>query len=118
MLFNRNRRAVLATACLVAAMSAPAASQSPKELMEISAGCAYVVGIAEGNNVPLNYGAADWMTIVQLIEERTDLDGDKALEKAKAKYEKRARVMGADEALNYMLERSRECDREMAVIQS
>ena len=31
---------------------------------------------------------------------------------------KRARVMGADEAYRYMLDRAKDCDREMAVIQS
>ena len=46
------------------------------------------------------------------------LDGEKAVQTAKAKYNKRARVMGADEARNHMLKRARDCDREMAVIQS
>ena len=91
---------------------------SPKKIMEMSAGCAYVVSIAEGSNVTLNYGSADWLSLVRILEQRTGLDGEKAMQKAKAKYNKRARVMGADEARSHMLKRARDCDREMAVIQS
>lgn len=106
-------------AVVIALVSAPvsAKSPSPKKLMDISASCAYVVGIAEGNEVQLNYGSADWMNIIRLIEQQTGLDGEQSLNLAKAKYNKRARVMGADEAYNYMLGRSRDCDREMAVFQ-
>ncbi len=104
----------------IALSSAPilAKSPSPKKLMEISAQCAYVTGIAEGNNVKLNYGSADWMNIIGLLEQKTGLDGEQSLNLAKAKYSKRASVMGADEAFNYMLGRAQDCDREMAVIQS
>ena len=107
-----------ATALMVAANPAGAKDPSPKKLMEMSAGCTYVVSVAEGSNVRLNYGSADWLGIVRILEQRTGLDGEKAIELAKAKYKKRARVMGADEAYSYMLNRARECDREMAVIQS
>ncbi|WP_439469842.1 hypothetical protein [Blastomonas fulva] len=86
--------------------------------MDIAASCAYIVGIAEGNNVKLNYGSADWMNVVRQLERVTGLDGEQSLKLAKAKYNKRARVMGADEALSHMKSRSKECDREMAVIQS
>ena len=61
---------------------------------------------------------ADWLGLVRIIEQRTGLDGEKAIQTAKAKFNKRARVMGADEARNHMLKRARDCDREMAVIQS
>ena len=81
-------------------------------------GCAYVVGVAEGSNVQLNYGSADWIGVVGILEQRTGLDGEKAINEARAKYKKRARVMGADEAYQYMLGRAQECDREMAVLQS
>jgi len=91
---------------------------SPQQLMDMAAGCAYIVGIAEGNNVKLNYGSADWMNVVRQLERVTGLDGEQSLKLAKAKYNKRARVMGADEALSHMKSRSKECDREMAVIQS
>ena len=106
-------------AVVIALVSAPVAakSPSPKKLMDISASCAYVVGIAEGNEVQLNYGSADWMNVIRLIEQQTGLDGEQSLISAKAKYNKRARVMGADEAYNYMLGRSKDCDREMAVFQ-
>lgn len=95
-----------------------AGGPSPKQMMEMSAGCAYVVAIAEGNDVSLNYPSSDWLSIVQALQDRTGLDGEKAIQTAKAKYKKRARVMGADEAFQYMLKRAQECDREMAVIQS
>ncbi len=103
----------------IALVAAPVSAKgpSPKKLMEISASCAYVVGVAEGNEVQLNYGSADWMNIIRLIEQKTGLDGEQSLISAKAKYNKRARVMGADEAYNYMLGRSKDCDREMAVFQ-
>ena len=109
---------VCGAALLTLAGPAIAKDPSPKKLMSMSAGCAYVVAIAEGSNVDLNYGSAEWMGIVQLLEQRYGLDGDQAIQLAKAKYNKRARVMGADEARSHMLNRARECDREMAVILS
>ena len=109
---------VCGAALLALAGPAIAKDPSPKGLMAMSAGCAYVVSVAEGSNVQLNYGSADWMGIVRLLEQKTGLDGERALKEAKAKYNKRARVMGADEARRHMLNRARDCDREMAVIQS
>ncbi len=106
------------TALLAFSQPVLAKDPSPKKLLEMSAGCAYVVSIAEGSEVNLNYGSADWLGLVRIIEQRTGLDGEKAIQTAKAKYNKRARVMGADEARNHMLKRARDCDREMAVIQS
>ena len=104
----------------IALSSAPvmAKNPSPKKLMELSAQCAYVTGIAEGNNIKLNYGSAEWINIIRLLEQKTGLDGEQSLNLAKAKYGKRANVMGADEAFKYMLGRAQDCDREMAVIQS
>jgi len=107
--------------CAALMMLAPPAlakDPSPKSLMKMSAGCAYVVSIAEGSNIELQYGSAEWMGIVRLLEQKFGLDGEHAIKEAKAKYNKRARVMGADEARSHMLDRARECDREMAVIQS
>ena len=106
------------TALLAFSQPVLAKDPSPKKLLEMSAGCAYVVSIAEGSDVSLNYGSAEWIGLVRIIEQRTGLDGEKAIQTAKAKYNKRARVMGADEARSHMLDRARECDREMAVIQS
>lgn len=106
------------TALLAFSQPVLAKDPSPKKLLEMSAGCAYVVSIAEGSEVNLNYGSADWLGLVRIIEQRTGLDGEKAIQTAKAKYNKRARVMGADEARNHMLKRARDCDREMAVIHS
>ena len=105
-------------ALLPLATPAIAGGPSPKKMMEMSASCAYVVAIAEGNNVSLNYPSSDWLSVVQILQDRTGLDGEKAIETAKAKYKKRARVMGADEAFQYMIKRAQDCDREMAVIQS
>lgn len=109
---------VATIALAMASAPASAKSPSPQKLMDISASCAYVVGIAEGNNVKLNYGSADWMNLIRLLEQKAGLDGEKSLSSAEAKYNKRARVMGADEAFKYMLARAQDCDREMAVIQS
>lgn len=115
-------KSIISLACgaalLAFAQPVIAKDPSPKRLMEMSAGCAYVVSIAEGSDVTLNYGSADWLGIIRILEQRTGLDGEKAIQTAKAKYNKRARVMGADEARNHMLKRARDCDREMAVIQS
>lgn len=113
----------LAACATILALHVPAApllarDPSPQQLMEMAAGCAYIVGIAEGNNVQLTYGSADWMNVVRQIERVTGLDGEQSLKLARAKYDKRARVMGANEALAHMKSRSKECDREMAVIQS
>lgn len=102
----------------VPVMPLSAKGPSPQKLMDMAAGCAYIVSIAEGNNVRLNYGSADWMNVVRQLERVTGLDGEQSLKLARAKYDKRARVMGADEALSYLKSRSKECDREMAVIQS
>ena len=104
-----------ATTLMVVAHPADAKDPSPKDLMAMSAGCAYVVSVAEGSNAELNYGSGDWLGIVSLLEQKTGLDGEQALELAKAKYKRRARKMGADETYKYMLGRAKECDREMAV---
>ena len=118
MLFKSSTSMLCAAALLIGAGPVSAKDPSPKKLMEMSAGCAYVVGVAEGSNLQLNYGSDAWLSIVGILEQRTGIDGEKAIQTAKAKYNKRARVMGADEAYKYMLNRAKECDREMAVIQS
>ncbi len=107
-----------AAALLIGANPVSAKDPSMKKIMAMSAGCAYVTGVAEGSNVRLNYGSAAWLEIVGILEQKTGIDGENAIATAKAKYKKRARVMGADEAYQYMLSRAKDCDREMAVIQS
>jgi|TARA_B100002049_G_scaffold219451_1_gene187202 ethanolamine ammonia-lyase large subunit len=49
------------TALLAFSQPVLAKDPSPKKLLEMSAGCAYVVSIAEGSDVTLNYGSADWL---------------------------------------------------------
>lgn len=111
------------TCGLIAALCLPAAAlaakdPSPKKLMETSADCAYVVGVAESNGVELNYTAADWLAIARLVEQNFGFNSDEALKLARAKRERQARVMGAYEAYQSMLRSAKSCDREMAVIQS
>lgn len=118
MVLFSSRTLVFAAAILAASTPAVAKDPSPKKLMDMAARCAYVVGVAEGSNVQLNYGSADWYSVVRLLEQNTGLDGEQYLKLAQAKYNKRARVMGADEAYKYMLGLAKTCDREMAVIQS
>lgn len=113
-----SRTLAFAAAISVASTPAVAKNPSPKKLMDMAARCAYVVGIAEGSNVQLNYGSAQWYSVIRLLEQKTGLNGEQYVEQAAAKYNKRARVMGADEAYNYMLGVAKSCDREMAVIQS
>lgn len=107
---------------LIAATAMPASlaakDPSPKKLMELSADCAYVVGVAEGNGVKLNYTSADWLTVARLMEQKFGFNSDEAMKLARAKRERQARVMGADEAFKSMLRTAQSCDREMAVIQS
>lgn len=107
---------------LIAAMAVPAAlaakDPSPKKLMELSADCAYVVGVAEGNGAKLNYTSADWLTIIRLMEQSYGFNSDEAMKLARAKRERQARTMGADAAYKSMLRTAQSCDREMAVIQS
>lgn len=107
---------------LIGALAIPAAlaakDPSPKKLMELSADCAYVVGVAEGNGAKLNYTSADWMTITRLMEQNYGFNSDEAMQLARAKRERQARVMGADKAYKSMLRTAQSCDREMAVIQS
>ena len=61
------------TALLAFSQPVLAKDPSPKKLLEMSAGCAYVVSIAEGSDVTLNYGSADWLGLVRIIEQRTGL---------------------------------------------
>lgn len=107
---------------LITALAAPASlgakDPSPKKLMEMAADCAYVVGVAEGNGGKLNYTSADWLTIIRLMEQSYGFNSDEAIKLARAKRERQARVMGADEAYKSMLRTAKSCDREMAVIQS
>ncbi len=118
MLLKPSATIAAAAAILLLAAPANAKDPSPKKLMQMAAGCAYVVSVAEGSNVQLNYGSGDWLGVVELLQERTGIDGEHALAEAKAKYNKRARVMGADEAYRHMLDRAKDCDREMAVLMS
>jgi len=107
---------------LIAAVGIPAVlaakDPSPKKMMEMVADCAYVVGVAEGNGAKLNYTSADWLTIARLMEQKFGFNSDEAMKLARAKRERQARVMGADEAYQSMLRTAKSCDREMAVIQS
>jgi|JI8StandDraft_2_1071088.scaffolds.fasta_scaffold432289_1 hypothetical protein len=107
---------------LIAAVGIPAVlaakDPSPKKIMEMAADCAYVVGVAEGNGVKLNYTSADWLTMTRLMEQNFGFNSDEAMQLARAKRERQARVMGADDAYKSMLRTAQNCDREMAVIQS
>lgn len=113
---------LIAALCLPA-LSLPAAALAakdpgPKKAMELSADCAYVVGVAEGNGVKLNYTSADWLTFARLLEQKFGFNSDEATQLARAKRERQARIMGADQAYKSMLKTAKSCDREMAVIQS
>lgn len=107
---------------LIGALAIPAAlaakDPGPKKLMELSADCAYVVGVAEGNGAKLKYTSADWMTITRLMEQNYGFNSDEAMQLARAKRERQARVMGADKAYKSMLRTAQSCDREMGVIKS
>lgn len=113
-----SRSITFAAAMIVLAAPANAKVPSSQKLMDMAARCAYVVGVAEGNDVQLNYGSAEWYSVIRLIEQKAGLDGEPYLKKAAEKYNKRARVMGASEAYNYMLGLAQTCDREMGVLQS
>lgn len=91
---------------------------SPKKMMDMSTRCAYVVGIAEGNNVKVRYGSAEWLNIARILEQKFGVDSGQSLELAKKQYNKRARILGADAAFKHMLSTAKDCDREMAVIKS
>lgn len=121
--FQPRRCLTLAMCAMIAAITVPATplmakDPSPKKLMDMVASCTYVVGVAEGNNVKLRYSSADWVGVMRQFEQKTGLDSEPSLQLAKAKYNRRARVMGADEALAYMKSQSKQCDKEMAVIKS
>jgi hypothetical protein len=107
---------------LIGALAIPAAlaakDPSPKKIMEMAADCTYVVGVAEGNRVKLKYTSADWMTVTRLLEQNYGFNSDEAMQLARAKRERQARVMGADQAYKSMLKTAQSCDREMAVIKS
>lgn len=107
-------RSVIATAVLLA-MGSPlqARDASPEDVMKATGECVYVVNVAEGNGLTLNYSSEQWAQVIGMFAERYKLDAKKYVDKAKAKYRKRARVMGADEALQHMLGRARSCDREL-----
>lgn len=108
--------AVAVVAAVAFAMPATAKNPSAKKLMDMAARCAYVVGIAENSNVATQYGSAEWLSIIRQLEQATGLDSENYLEQAKAKYNRRARVMGADDAYKHMLSIAKVCDREMGVI--
>lgn len=113
---------LIAALCLPAlclpTVALAAKDPSPKKLMEVSADCAYVVGVAESNGVKLDYTSADWLTFARLLEQKFGFNSDEATQLAIAKRNRQARVMGADEAYQSMLRTAKSCDREMAVIQS
>ena len=103
---------------MMSATPVSAKDPSPQQLLDMAVSCAYVVGIAEGNKVKMRYGAADWLDVVSRVEQMTGLDSDKSLNLAIAKYNRRARTMGADATLKYIKSSAQSCDREMAVIRS
>lgn len=108
----------LACALCFSALPLQAKGPSPKKMMDMSTRCAYVVGIAEGNNVKVRYGSAEWLNIARILEQKFGVDSGQSLELAKKQYNKRTRILGADAAFKHMLSTAKDCDREMAVIKS
>jgi hypothetical protein len=103
--------AAMVAAVLVAGQAQ--AKTSNEAVMRAAGECVYVVHVAESNGARLNHSAEQWAQVMQMFAERNKFDAKSYVDKAKAKYRKRSRVMGADEALSHMMQRAKACDKEL-----
>lgn len=86
---------------------------SPDQIMQATGECVYIVNVAESNGSRLNHSSEKWAELLLTFSERYKLDAKKYVDKAKAKYRKRAKVLGADKALSDMLHTARTCDKQL-----
>ncbi|MGI9377977.1 MAG: hypothetical protein ACR2PC_18115 [Tsuneonella suprasediminis] len=103
--------AMVAVAVLVAGQAQAKASN--EAVMKATGECVYVVHVAESNGARLNHSSEQWAQVIHMFAERYKLDAKSYVDKAKAKYRKRSKVMGADEALSHMMQRAKACDKEL-----
>lgn len=107
----RSILSALALASLALSPSiAAAASKKEKKLMESITNCAYVMEIAEANGARYNYQARQVVEMREQFSQMLGLASGPYIEKARAKANKRARVMGADNALRDIMSRAKKCD--------
>lgn len=102
-----------AASLLLAPSVTIAQSKDEKKMLRMVAECTYVVNIAEQNGVRLRNSAGSWREIQSNVSQQLNVDVTKYVTEAKAKYDKRARVMGADEALRKIAQRAQDCDAQL-----
>lgn len=90
-----------------------AASKEDQKMMRLTSECAYVVTIAEGNGVTLNNSASTWDQLKAAAAVKLQLDPAPYDAEARAKYQKRERVMGSSEAMQKIIQRARDCDAQL-----
>lgn len=105
--------AAAASLCASFASASHAAGKEEQKIMRMVSECAYVVRIAEGNGVRLNNPSSLWDQAKAATAVKLQLDPARYDAEARAKYQKRERVMGSAEALQKLIQRARDCDAEL-----
>lgn len=105
--------AAAGAALLATPAAAIAAGKEEKKIMRQITECAYVINMAEQNGVNLKHGSVTWNDLASRSRQQLGLDATPYVAEARAKYTKRARVMGADEALRHMVKRARDCNAQL-----
>lgn len=102
-----------AALCLASVTPLHAASKEEQKMMKLFAECAYVMKVAEGAGAKLRNSAAVFEQAKAGYAVKWQMDPANADAEARAKYKKRERVMGAQEAMKKLISRARECDAQL-----
>lgn len=104
----------IAMTMMIGSPTTVAASNSEaKDALRLICECAYVVRIAEGNGVKLRNSSATWSQAKAAVAEQTGLNTQEFDQAARAKWERRQRVMGASDAMRRLADRARDCDKQL-----
>lgn len=99
--------------CIGSASAGQAAGKEDQKMMRLTAECTYVVQIAEANGAKLNNPSSLWSQLKATVAVKFGFDPAPYDAEARAKYKKRERVMGAQEAMQKLMSRARECDAQL-----
>ncbi|MEL7738535.1 hypothetical protein AAG614_09150 [Citromicrobium bathyomarinum] len=107
---------VATLAAMSATIPAPAAARdhTPQEIARIMADCAHVVEVAESSGAGFTHSSGDWKKWLVDYSRAHDVSATRQIDLVQARYRKRARVLGGDEAQKDMLRRARWCDKRLA----
>lgn len=105
--------AISASLCIGVPSVGHAASKEDKKNLRLLAECAYVVRIAQGNGVRLKGDSSMWDQVKANFAVQTQLDLATADAEARAKFKRRERTFGSEQALRDIIKIARDCDAQV-----